>query len=148
MTIPEKAVPDLPHGLFDNARDDVVVIDTGNYYPQRDGQIAEIDAGTPSSRWVEQHLGRPVVKVFNNIRAQHLLDRGQAAGTPGRIALPVAGDDADAKATVMQLVEEMGFDAVDAGGIDESWRQEPGTPAYAADLDADNLRRALAAATR
>jgi predicted dinucleotide-binding enzyme len=144
VTIPEKSVPELPHGLFDEARDDLVVIDTGNYYPQRDGHIEEIEAGTTESRWVADQLGHPVVKAFNSIRAQHLLERGQAAGSPTRIALPVAGDDADAKAVVMQLVEDLGFDAVDAGGLDDSWRQQPGSPAYGADLDAEGLRRALA----
>jgi hypothetical protein len=83
-----------------------VVIDTGNYYPQqRDDRIDEIEKGTTESRWVERQLGRPVVKAFNNINAQHLLERGQPAGTLGRIALPVAGDDAKAKAVVLQLVE-------------------------------------------
>ncbi|HSP65451.1 MAG TPA: NAD(P)-binding domain-containing protein [Candidatus Deferrimicrobium sp.] len=148
VTIPEKSVPQLPHGLFDDARDDLVVIDTGNYYPQRDGTIDEIQAGTTQSRWVSQQLGRPVVKAFNSIRSQHLLERGQTAGSPGRIALPVAGDDADAKAVVMQLVDDLGFEAVDSGGLDDSWRHQPGTPAYAADLEADALRRALAEATR
>ncbi len=147
VTIPEKNVPELPHGLFDEARDDLVVVDTGNYYPQRDGHIAAIESGTTESRWVSQQLGRPVVKAFNNIRAQHLLERGQAAGSPGRIALPVAGDDDDAKAVVMKLVDELGFDAVDSGGLDDSWRQQPGSPVYTTDLDADGVRRTLAEAT-
>jgi predicted dinucleotide-binding enzyme len=147
VTIPEKAVPDLPRGLFDEAREDVVVIDTGNYYWQRDGRIDEIEAGTTESGWVARQIGRPVIKAFNTIRAQHLLERGQAAGSPGRIALPVAGDDDDAKAVVIGLVEELGFDAIDAGRLDDSWRQQPGSPVYTADLDADAVRRALAEAT-
>src|SRR5262249_60584669 len=90
-----------------------------NYYPrQRDGQIVEIESGMPESRWVEQKLGRPVIKAFNNIYARHLLERGRPRGSPDRIALPVAGDDAKAKAVVLQLVDELGFDAVDAGGLD------------------------------
>ncbi len=88
-----------------------------------------------------------MVKAFNNIRAQHLLERDRPEGAPGRIALPVAGDDPAAKAIVLQLVEELGFDGVDAGELDQSWRQQPGTPAYATDLDADGLRRALAEAS-
>jgi predicted dinucleotide-binding enzyme len=92
VTIPEKHIPDLPAGLFDEVGADVVVIDTGNYYPQqRDGRIEEIENGMPESRWVERQLGRPVIKAFNNIYARHLLERGQPRGTPGRIALPVAG---------------------------------------------------------
>ena len=147
VTIPEKAVPDLPADLFASAPDDLVVIDTGNYYWQRDGRIAAIEAGLPESRWVERHLGRPVIKVFNNIQAQHLLEQGQPAGAAGRIALPVTGDDERAKAIVMQLVDELGFDPVDAGGLDESWRQQPGSPAYGQDFDAEGVRRALAAAS-
>ena len=147
VTIPEKNVPDLPAGLLDGAAEGAVVVDTGNYYPQRDGRIEAIEAGTPESRWVERQLGHPVVKAFNNIQAGHLLERGRPAGTPGRIALPVAGDDPAAKARVMQLVDELGFDPVDAGPLDESWRQQPGTPVYGTDLEADGVRRALTEAS-
>ncbi len=148
VTIPEGHVRDLPKDLFAGVPDDVVVIDTGNYYPrQRDGRIAEIEDGLTESRWVERQLGRPVIKAFNNIYALHLLERGRPKGADGRIALPVAGDDPTAKAVVMRLVEELGFDAVDAGGLDESWRQQPGTPVYATDLDAEGVRRALAEAS-
>ncbi len=145
VTIPEKNVPELPPGLFAGSGTDVVVVDTGNYYPQhRDGRIAAIEDGMPESRWVEQQLGRPVVKAFNNIYAQHLLEDGRPKGTPGRIALPVAGDDQAAKSVVLGLVDELGFDPVDAGGLDESWRQQPGTPVYTTDLDADGVREGLA----
>jgi predicted dinucleotide-binding enzyme len=147
VTIPESNIPDLPSGLLDGVPSDVVVVDTGNYYPQqRDGRIAGIESGATESRWVAQQLGRPVVKTFNNIYAQHLLENGKPAGSAGRIALPVAGDDPKPKATVMHLVDELGFDPVDAGGLDESWRQQPGTPVYAQDFDADGVRRALAQA--
>ena len=149
VTIPEKNIPHLPVDLFEGLAADVVVIDTGNYYPQqRDGRIEDIEKGITESRWVEQQLGRPVIKAFNNIYARHLLERGQPAGTPGRIALPVAGDDAKAKSVVLRLVDELGFDGVDAGGLDESWRQQPGTPVYGTDLDADGVRRALSEANK
>lgn len=147
VTIPEKSIPDLPDDLFDGARGDTVVVDTGNYYPRRDGRIDAIEAGSPESKWVSEQLGRPVVKAFNNIVAQHLLEDGRPAGDPHRIALPVAGDDPGAKQVVMRLVNELGFDAVDAGTLDESWKQQPGTPVYAADLDAAGVRRALAEAS-
>jgi predicted dinucleotide-binding enzyme len=148
VTIPEKNVPDLPDHLLKGAADDVVVIDTGNYYPQeRDGRIDEIEQGMTESRWVEEQLGVTVVKAFNNIRSDHLLDMGRPPATPGRIALPVAGDDAAAKSVVMALVDALGFDAVDGGGLDDSWRQQPGSPVYGTDLDADGVRRALAEAT-
>ena len=144
VTIPLKNIPDLPAGLFDGASDNLVVVDTGNYYPrQRDGRIDGIEDGLTESRWVEQQLGHPVVKAFNNIHAQHLMERGQPAGTPGRIALPVAGDDPAAKAVVLRLIDELGFDGVDAGGLDESWRQQPDTPVYGTNYDAAGVRRAL-----
>ena len=146
VTIPEKHAIDLPIGIFDEDQD-TVVVDTGNYYPQqRDGRIEAIEAGMTESRWVSEQLGHPVVKAFNNIYAQHLLEKGQPKGTPGRIALPVAGDDDKAKAIVMQLIDEIGFDAVDAGTIDESWRQQPGSPVYGTDHDAEGVRRALSQA--
>src|ERR687893_1968228 len=144
VTIPEKNIPHLPADLFEGLAADVVVIDTGNYYPQqRDGRIEDIEKGTTESRWVEQQLGRPVTKAFNTIYARHLLERGQPAGTPRRIALPVAGDDAKAKSVVLRLVDELGVDGVDAGRLDEAWRQQPGTPVYGTDLDADGVRKAL-----
>jgi 8-hydroxy-5-deazaflavin:NADPH oxidoreductase len=149
VTIPEKHILDLPKDLFAGVPPNVVVVDTGNYYPrQRDGRIEAIEAGMTESRWVSQQLGRPVIKAFNNIYAQHLLELGKPNGTPGRIALPVAGDDADAKAIVMRLVDDIGFDPVDAGSIDDSWRQQPNTPVYATDYDADGVRRALSEATK
>ncbi len=148
VTIPEGKIPELPRGLFKDAPANLVVIDTGNYYPrQRDGLIEGIENGLPESRWVEQHLGHPVIKVFNNIYAEHLANRGKPPGTSGRIALPVSGDDAAVKKTVMELVNDMGFDPVDVGGLDESWRQQPGTPVYATDFDAAGVRQALAQAT-
>ena len=147
VTIPERSVPELPADLFEGVPDDVVVVDTGNYYPRRDGRIDEIERGATESRWVSRQLGRPVVKAFNNIYAKHLLERGRPNGAPNRIALPVAGDDPRAKGIVMRLIDELGFDPVDAGTLDESWRQQPGTPVYATDLDAEGARRALAQAS-
>lgn len=149
VTIPQKHVADLPKNLFADTPAQTVVIDTGNYYPrERDGRIEPIEAGTLESRWVEQQLGRPVIKVFNNIYAKHLLELGRPAGTSGRIALPVSGDDAAAKSVVLALVDELGFDAVDVGSLDESWRQQPGSPVYTKDFDAGGVRRALAEASK
>lgn len=149
VTIPEARVRDLPKDLFSGVPEHALVVDTGNYYPrQRDGRIDEIEAGMAESRWVANQLGRPVVKAFNNIYARHLMEMGKPKGSPGRIALPVAGDDEKAKAVVLRLIDELGFDGVDAGSLDESWRQQPGTPVYTADLDAEGVRRALAQASR
>src|SRR5262249_42868921 len=147
--IPEGRIPNLPADLFVGVPDNVVVVDTGNYYPQqRDGRIDAIERGTVESRWVEQQLHRPVIKAFNNIYARHLLERGKPAGAPGRIALPVSGDSTSAKAVILRIIDELGFDGVDAGGLDGSWRQQPGTPVYTTDLDANGVRQALSRASR
>ncbi|MES5817174.1 NAD(P)-binding domain-containing protein [Streptomyces sp. RG80] len=149
VTIPLKAIPDLPSGLFAEAADGVAVIDTGNYYPrQRDGRIAAIeDEGLTESRWTEQHLGHPVIKAFNGTYAQDILDRHRPAGAPDRLALPVAGDDAAAKAKVRALIEELGFDTVDSGGLDDSWRQQPDTPVYGLQQGVEAVTKALAEAS-
>ncbi|WP_028058518.1 NADPH-dependent F420 reductase [Candidatus Solirubrobacter pratensis] len=140
IAIPVKAVPDLPD------LSSKVVIDANNYYPSRDGRIEAIENGATSARWTADQTGAVVVKAFNTIESGHLLALGRPAGDPARIAVPVAADDAQAKQIVMRLVEQLGFDAVDAGGLDESWRQQPGTPVYGTDLDAARARAGLAAA--
>ncbi|MEE1746165.1 MULTISPECIES: NADPH-dependent F420 reductase [unclassified Streptomyces] len=148
VTVPLKAVPDLPAGLIDGAAEGVAVIDTGNYYPQqRDGRIAAIEDGKPESRWTEEQIGHPVIKAFNGTYAQDILSNGLPKGSPGRQALPVAGDDAAAKQVVRDLIDELGFDTVDAGGLDQSWRQQPGTPVYGHQGDADAVTKALAEAS-
>lgn len=149
VTIPEKNIPELRKELDGGFPAATVVVDTGNYYPrQRDGRIADIESGEPESRWVSRQLGHPVIKAFNNIYAKHLLERGKPKGAPGRIALPVAGDDAKSKSVIMRLVDDLGFDPVDTGTLDESWRQQPGSPVYGTDKDAEGVRHALAAASK
>lgn len=141
-----------------------VVIDTDNYYPQRDGQIPELDnESTTTSELLQQHLpASKVVKAFNNIYFKHLLSLARPAGTPDRSALPIAGDDAQAKATVTAFLDALGYDAVDAGPLAEGWRFQRDTAAYAglyfghspdteqtgAPTDAAAVRAALAAARR
>jgi predicted dinucleotide-binding enzyme len=124
------------------------VVDTGNYVPQRDGAIAEIEQGLPESTWVSQQLGVPVVKAFNNIIALGLVTNGLPKGAQGRIALPVAGDVPTARAAIMGLVEELGFGAFDAGSLADSWRQQPGQPAYCTDPTVQELPLLLARADR
>jgi len=142
VTVPLKAVPNLPKGLFDDAAENVAVIDTGNYYPGRDGRIAAIlDEGLTESRWTVEQIGHTVIKAFNGTYAQDILDRHRPAGAPDRLALPVAGDDEAAKRVVRALIDDLGFDTVDAGSLDESWRQQPGTPVY-------GLREGVAAITK
>ena len=149
ITIPLKAVPNLPKDLLKDLPGNAIVIDTCNYYPShRDGQIADIDSGTPESVWVAQHINHPVIKLFNNIIAPSLAEDGKPKGTPGRIALPVAGDDTAAKIRLISLLDGMGFDGLDAGSLADSWRQQPGTPAYCTNLDLTTLPTALAAASK
>lgn len=150
VTIPQKNVPDLPRGLFAKVPSSVIVVDTGNYYPSlRDGDIPEMSSGAlTESGWVAKQLGRPVFKLFNNIAAQSLAEGGRPRGASDRFALPVAGDDPKGKAVLIELVDALGFDGVDGGTLDESWRQEPGTPVYCTDLDAERVRKGLALADR
>ncbi|MFM0043003.1 NADPH-dependent F420 reductase [Paraburkholderia sediminicola] len=149
LSIPLKNVESLPAGLFSGAARGPIVIDTSNYYPrQRDGRIGDIEAGTTESGWVQQRIGHRVVKAFNSILAQSLVENGRPAGTPGRIALAVAGDEADEKTVVMKLLDDIGFDTVDAGTIADSWRQQPGTPGYLQDFDSAGVRAALQQARR
>jgi 8-hydroxy-5-deazaflavin:NADPH oxidoreductase len=148
VSIPQKNVPDLAPGIVSTARPGAPVIETNNYYPQqRDGRIDAIEDGTPESVWVSEQLGAPVFKVFNGIFWKHLLERGVPAGTEGRIALPIAGDDPDNKKIVSDLVDQLGFDPVDAGSLAESWRQQPDTPVYGTDLDVAGAKAALAEAS-
>jgi predicted dinucleotide-binding enzyme len=147
VSIPQKNVPDLAPGIVTTAKPGAPIVETNNYYPrERDGAIEAIEAGTPESVWVAELLGAPVFKVFNGIFWKHLLERGLPRGEAGRIALPVAGDDPDAKRIVFDLVDELGFDPVDGGTLAESWRQQPGTPVYGKDLGAAAAVQALAQA--
>jgi 8-hydroxy-5-deazaflavin:NADPH oxidoreductase len=109
--------------------------------------IDPIERGVTESRWVSNQLGRAVVKGFKNIYTSHLVGLGKPKGAAGRIALPVAGDDRRAKNVIIRLLDELGFDGVDAGGLDESWRQQPGTPVYGTDFDAAGVRDGLAKAS-
>jgi 8-hydroxy-5-deazaflavin:NADPH oxidoreductase len=126
------------------------VIDTNNYYPQRDGQIAELDdESTTNAELLQAHLPTShVVKAFNNIFAGDITTDGTPPGTPNRRALPIAGDDADAKKTVTELLDQFGFDAVDAGPLAEGWRFQRDTPAYVTRQNAEELEANLAAAKR
>ena len=157
VSVPLHACPHLPAAELSGR----TVLDTGNYYPQRDNQIPELDSGKlTSSEWLQNQLpGAAVVKVFNNIFFKHLASLARPAGAADRSYLPIAGDDAAAKSAVTQFLDSIGYGAVDAGTLADSWRQEPGTPAYGAPYgpfeneaghpaSADVVRAALAAATR
>ena len=147
LSIPFPAVADLPKDLFDGLPPAAPVIDTGNYYPGlRDPHIAEIDGGMVESVWVSRQIGRPVVKAFNNILAYSLAELGRPPGANDRLAVAIAGDDPAAKTLVAGLVDDVGFDPVDAGVLAESWRQQPSTPVYCCDWNARETLDALALA--
>jgi 8-hydroxy-5-deazaflavin:NADPH oxidoreductase len=148
ITIPMKSMPSLPEDLLFRLPAASPIIDTGNYYPLRDGVITEIDGGMTESEWTSHVLGRPVVKAFNNIVADSLLHKGLPKGSKNRIALPVSGDDVRSRQLVMALIDEMGFDAFDAGALSESWRYQPGTPAYCSDPTIEQLPALLERAKR
>jgi predicted dinucleotide-binding enzyme len=146
VTIPLRNIKDVPAEPLAGK----IVIDTNNYYPQRDGHIAELDEErTTTSELVQRHLSKSnVVKAFNHIYAAALTTDGQPAGTPNRRALAIAGNDEDARRVVAQLLDRFGFDVVDLGPLSESWRIQRDTPGYGPRRNAEELRRDLAAAVR
>jgi 8-hydroxy-5-deazaflavin:NADPH oxidoreductase len=148
IAIPMKSVPSLPKDLLSYLPAQSPIIDTGNYYPLRDGMIIEIKGGMVESEWTSHVLGRPVIKAFNNITADSLLHKGLPKGSKSRIALPVSGDDAKPMRLVISLLDKMGFDAIDAGRLSESWRYQPGTPAYCPDPTIQQLPLLLQRAKR
>lgn len=142
ISIPLNAIPKIAPQIH-NLPDDVAIIDTSNYYPQRDEAIPAINKGEVESVWVKEQLKRPFAKAWNSIFFLSLKNAGLPYGTPGRIALPVSGDrDVDVSAA-LRLVEDTGFDAVFVGKLADSWRQQPGAPCYCTDLDAKQLKEAL-----
>ena len=157
VTVPVHAYPKVPAAPLAGK----VVMDTGNYYPARDGQVQELDAKSlTDSEYLQRYIpGAEVVKVFNNIFFKHLLNLSRPAGADDRSYLPIAGDSATARAAVSGFLDSIGYGAVDAGQLAQGWRQQPGTPVYGAPYgsfddelgtpaSADVIRAALAAATR
>jgi len=147
LSIPLSRIPDAA-AMLAAIPDETVVIDTSNYYPQRDGVIDAIEAGQPESLWVVEQIGHPIAKAWNAIGSASFAEKGKAAGEPDRIAIPVAADREEDLRVTMALVEESGLDAVDAGSLAESWRQQPGAPVYCTDLTRDEIPSALAAAEK
>lgn len=146
VTVPLRSYRSVPVAPLDGK----VVVDTNNYYPQRDGHIPELDdESTTTSELLQAHLPTSrVVKAFNHIYAAELTTHGQPAGTPNRRALVIAGDDEEAKAAVARLIDQFGFDVVDAGPLKEGWRIQRDTPGYGPRRTAEQLRKDLAAAKR
>jgi len=141
LSVPTISIPDLPKNLFDESPQDLIIVDTTNYYPFRDGEIEELKAGKVESEWVSEQIGRPVIKAFNNLLAQTLAHGNESAKE--QIAMAISGNDENAKNTVSRLVKDAGFDFVDAGFLSESWKHQPGTPAYCTELNASDLKEAL-----
>lgn len=133
LSLPLHVMPSIRH-LVDQVDEEVIIADTSNYYPFRDDKIEEIENGMVESVWVSNQLGRPVIKAFSNQLAYTLEHKGTRDGTSGRIAMAVAGDDPFQKKQIMAIVNELGFDPADSGSLSDSWRLQPGTPAYCTEL--------------
>jgi 8-hydroxy-5-deazaflavin:NADPH oxidoreductase len=147
ISIPIKALPSI-RNIIGQVGKEVIIVDTSNYYPYRDGKIEEIENGKVESVWVSNQLDRPIIKAFNNLLAYTLENEGTSEDTIGRIAVAVAGNDQSQKQVVIDVVNELGFDAVDSGSLSDSWRQQPGTPAYCTELTKDELTKALKRANK
>ena len=143
ISIPLIGMVKLPQRLFKNTSANTTIIDTCNYYPIRDGTIKDIEDGMPESVWVSNQLQRPVIKAYNNILYRSLVNSGLPKGDASRIALPIAGDDKQSKDLVSILVNDSGFDSLDYGPLQDSWRQQPGSPVYCTDLTLTQLKKSI-----
>ena len=143
ITIPLIGILKLPQHLFKNTSASTTVIDTCNYYPIRDGIIEDIEDGMPESVWVSNQLQRPVIKAYNSILYRSLVNSGLPKGAVSRLALPIAGDDKQSKDLVSILVDDSGFDSLDYGSLQDSWRQQPGSPVYCTDLTLPQLKKSI-----
>ncbi|MEK4439224.1 NADPH-dependent F420 reductase [Paenibacillus sp. FSL K6-2862] len=143
ISIPLPALPSI-RNVIEKVGDEVIVVDTSNYAPFiRDNKIEEIEDGMVESVWVSNQLGRPIIKAFNNLLTETLEKKGKTEGSQGRIAMAIAGDSQSQKQTIKKIVNEMGFDTVDSGSLIDSWRHQPGTPAYCTELTKEELTNAL-----
>lgn len=130
LVIPTFAIAKLPAGFLNGMKKEAIVVDVSNYYPQRDGKIDEIEQGLLESAWVEKHIGHAVIKALNSIASKSLAKAGRRKGDRERVAMPIAGDDAEAKKAISALIDKLGFDPFDAGTIADSWRLQPGSRVY------------------
>ncbi len=140
ISIPYGAVPDLPGSVFTGLSENAIVVDTGNYYPEvRSEKIDGLGDGQAESLWLSRRISRPVVKAFNTLLAHSLAELGKEKGADGRLAMQVAGDDEKQKKTVMELVDQCGFDPFDAGKLEDSWKMQPTSAGYCCDYTAEEL---------
>lgn len=138
LSIPLNRIPEIAP-LFAEVPEETTVIDTSNYYPARDSKIDSIESGQVESLWVMEQLGRPIAKAWNAIGSDPLVKNGKPAGSPGRIAIPIASDREVDKTIATQLIQDTGFDAYYTGSLADSWRQQPGAPIYCTDLTTDEM---------
>jgi len=143
ITIPLIGILKLPQHLFKNTSASTTVIDTCNYYPIRDGIIEDIEDGMPESVWVSNQLQRAVIKAYNSILYRSLVNSGLPKGAVSRLALPIAGDDKQSKDLVSILIDNSGFDSLDYGSLQDSWKQQPGSPVYCTDLTLTQLKKSI-----
>ncbi|KAJ4854322.1 NADP oxidoreductase coenzyme f420-dependent domain-containing protein [Trichoderma breve] len=148
LAIPMSGILPLQPLLQSSLRPDTILIDACNYYPTRDGNIQPLDEGVVESVWMSKTFSHPVVKALNNIVALNIASSSKTKGSPKRVALPVSGEDDKSVAVVMELVEAMGFDAFNAGQLADSWRQQPGQPAYCTEPNLKELVSLLSSANR
>lgn len=141
ISIPLMEIPMLAQTIGQTLSANTLIIDTTNYYPIRDGHIEDIENGMPESVWVSNHLSRPVIKVYNSILAGSLVQAGRLNDSTSRIALPISGDNKHAKNVIAKLLNSTGFDVLDIGSLNDSWRQQPGSPFYCTDLTLSQLKR-------
>lgn len=142
LSLPLHVMPGI-RPIIEQVAEDVIIADTSNYYPFRDNEIEEIENGVVESVWVSKQIGRPVIKAFSNQLAYTLENKGTPEGTIGRIAMAIAGGDPAQKQLMIDVVNELGFDVVDGGSLNDSWREQPGTPAYCTELTKEELVEAL-----
>lgn len=142
FSIPYSAYFELPKNLLINVPKDVIIVDTSNYYPFRDGEMKELKE-KPESILVSEQLGKPIIKAFNNLLAFTLKNKGKSENDQDRIAMAISGNNKDDKNIISGLINQIGFDSVDAGDLSESWRHQPGTPAYCTELKSSELKKAL-----
>ena len=143
ITIPLIGILKLPQDLLKNTSANITIIDTCNYYPIRDGIIMDIENGMPESVWVSNQVQRPVIKAYNNILYRSLVNSGLPKDAALRIALPIAGDDKQAKDVASIIINDSGFDSLDYGSLQDSWRQQPGSPVYCTDLTLPKLKNSI-----
>lgn len=141
ISVPYGAIPALPGSVFDRLSENAIIVDTGNFYPEvRNEKIAGLGEGQTESLWLSRRIGRPVVKTFNNLVAYSLAELGKEKGAEGRLAMQVAGDDAEQKKVVMELVDACGFDPFDAGTLEDSWMMQPTAAGYCCDYTLEELK--------